>query len=61
MVVDDPRFAQTLRERLERAMAQGGKQVAAAEFAIRPRRQRVLELVAFAMMRVGLFLIGRRY
>ena len=61
IVVDDPRFAQTLRERLERAMAQGGKQVAAAEFAIRPRRQRVLELVAFAMMRVGLFLIGRRY
>ena len=61
IVVDDPRFAQTLRERLERAMAHGGKQVAAAEFAIRPRRQRVLELVAFAMMRVGLFLIGRRY
>ncbi len=61
VVVDDVEFAGTLRERLEHAMAHGGKLVDAAAFANRPWRQRLLETLAFAGMRTALFLIGRRY
>ena len=61
VVVDDAEFAEALRSRLENAMAHGGRLVDAAEFANRPWRQRALEMLAFAAMRLGLLLIGRRY
>ncbi len=61
IVVRDAGFAGLLRERLEHAMGQGGQLVDAAAFTNRSWRQRMLEALALAMMRAGLFLIGRRY
>lgn len=61
VVVDDRRFAETLHGYLERAMVQGGTQVAPADFANRPWHQRIKEALALALVSVGLFLIGRRY
>ena len=60
-VEDDADFAHELRQRLEEAMTQGGKVLEAQAFANRPWRQRVLETLAFGLMRLGLLLIGRRY
>jgi len=61
VVVRDRRFALELRERLEHAMAHGGHRVDPTAFANRSWRRRSLETLAFVAMRVGLFLIGRRY
>ena len=61
VVVRDRGFAAQLRERLEHAMAHGGHRVDAAAFANRSWRRRSLEVLAFMAMRLGLFLIGRRY
>ena len=61
VVVDDPAFAQVLLQRLEDAMTQGGRILEAQAFANRPWHQRVLETLAFGVMRLGLLLIGRRY
>lgn len=60
VVVDDVAFAQDLRARLEHAMAQGVR-VDPATYANRPWRQRLLERIAYGLMRVALFLHGRRY
>ena len=51
----------TLRERLEDAIVQGGHALGVKVFAARPWRQRMLEKLAYGVMRIGLFLIGRRY
>lgn len=61
VVVRDVAFAQLLRERLELAMGQGGHRVDATAYLQRSRGQRVREALALAMVRMGLFLIGRRY
>jgi cardiolipin synthase len=61
IVVSDAAFADDLRARLETAMAQGGLALDADTFANRPWRQRMLERLAYGMMRLGLFLMGRRY
>lgn len=61
VVVDDVSFAQDLRLRLEHAMAHGGARVEPAAYANRPWRQRFLDRVAFGVMRILLFLIGKRY
>jgi len=61
IVVRDARFAALLRERLEQAMGQGGHRIDAAVYLNRSWRQRLLEALALVMVRVGLFLIGRRY
>lgn len=61
VVVDDVAFAQDLRARLEDAMAQGGVRVDPAVYANRPWRQRLLDRVAFGVVRVLLFLNGNRY
>ena len=61
VVVDDAAFATALRASLELAMLQGGKAVDAAVLLGRPWRQRWLEALASAVIRAGLFLIGRRY
>ena len=60
VVVDSVVFAQELRSRLEHAMGEG-VQVDPAAYANRPWRQRVQEWIAFGVMRVLLFLHGRRY
>lgn len=61
VVVDDVSFAQDLRARLESAMVQGGVQVDPAVYANRPWRQRLLDRIAFGLMRTLLFLNGKRY
>lgn len=61
IVVRDAGFAGLLRRRLEHAMADGGHRVDAAAYVNRSWRVRVLEALALAMVRIGLFLIGRRY
>lgn len=61
VVVDDAAFAQSLQQRLEHAMAEGGRLLEARTFASRPWHQRVLETLAYGVMRLGLLLIGRRY
>lgn len=61
VVVDDVSFAQDLRARLENAIVEGGVQVDPAVYANRPRRQRLLDRIAFGLMRTLLFLNGKRY
>ena len=61
VVVDDVSFARDLRARLELAISQGTSQVDPEAYAHRPWRQRLLDRIAFAVMRVLLFLNGARY
>ena len=61
VVVEDVAFAQDLRARLEDAMTHGGVRVDPAAYANRPWRQRFLDRVAFGVMRILLFLNGKRY
>ena len=61
IVVEDSVFAKDLRARLEHAMAHGGVQVDPAKYANRPWQQRFLDRLAFALVRLALFLNGSRY
>jgi cardiolipin synthase len=61
VVVEDVAFAQELRARLEQAMQHDGHQVDSASYRDRPRRQRILDTLAFALMRVMLFLSRNSY
>ena len=61
VVVADPPFALDLRQRLDKAMADHGRQLDAQTYASRPLGQRFLDRLAFAIMRVMLFLTGSRY
>ena len=61
IVIQDAVFAQSLRQRLQLAMANEGKRVDAAQMANRPWTQRFNEVLAFAIMRTGLWLFGKRY
>ncbi len=61
IVVRNRAFSEDLRQRLEQAMVQGGRRVDAVTFANRSWRLRVLEQLAFGVMRLGLLLLGRRY
>ncbi|MEI6601742.1 MAG: phospholipase D-like domain-containing protein, partial [Comamonadaceae bacterium] len=61
VVVEDAAFAQDLQARLEDAMLQGGVQIDPAAYANRPLRQRLLDALAFGLMRSLLFLYGKRY
>lgn len=61
IVIQDAPFAQSLRERLLIAMENEGKRVDATQMANRPWTQRFNEMIAFAIMRTGLWLFGKRY
>ena len=61
VVVDDVTFARDLRTRLEHAFEGGGAALDYADYVNRPRRQRLLDWLAFGLMRVMLFLNGKRY
>jgi cardiolipin synthase len=61
VVVDDVAFAQDLQVRLEHAMAVAGTRVDPAEYAARPFVQRMLDRVAYVIMRGLLFVSGKRY
>ena len=59
VVVDDVEFAAHLRNRLERAIKDGGKKLALHEHRRRPFPQRVKNWFAFAMLRLAVSLTGQ--
>ena len=61
VVVQDTGFARELQRRLEGAMAQHARALVAADFDRRPRGQRMLDWLAYGLMRLTLLLAGRRY
>jgi cardiolipin synthase A/B len=61
IVMHDAGFAQSLRQRLQLAMTNEGKRVDAVQMANRPWTQRFNEMLAFVIMRTGLWLFGKRY
>lgn len=61
VMVRDAQFARELRARLVQAMASGAGVLDAQEYAQRPWRERVLDRVAFGLMRALLWLTGNRY
>ena len=61
VVVVDAKLAQDLRARLDDAMKLSGHAMDAKAYANRPLRQRLLDWLAFGLMRSMLFLSGRRY
>lgn len=61
VVVDDLAFAQNLQGRLEHAMREAGSRVDPAEYAARPFVQRLLDRVAYVLMRALLLVNGKRY
>jgi cardiolipin synthase A/B len=61
MVVQDSTFARELRERLMLAIANDGQEVKLQEFSARPWHQRLLDRIAFGLMRLALSVTGRRY
>jgi cardiolipin synthase len=61
VVVEDPAFARELRTQLEQAIEQGGMRVDPKTYADRSWRLRLLDRVAFGLMRLALFLTGNRY
>jgi cardiolipin synthase A/B len=61
VVVLDGEFARDLRQQLMLAMERDGKQVEQQEFANRPWQQRMLDRLAFGLMRLALSITGRRY
>lgn len=61
VVVEDPGFAAQLRERLVHAIREEGRAVDPREFENRPFRQRFIEGVALALMRLALAFQGKKY
>jgi cardiolipin synthase A/B len=61
VVVDDPRFARRLRERLLHAMVQEGKRMDPAAYEKRPPWQRMKERLALVVMRILLVIQGKKY
>jgi cardiolipin synthase len=61
VMVEDAAFAIDLRQRLVHAMQHAGRRMDPARYAGRPLRQRVLDRVAFGLMRLALWVTGNRY
>lgn len=61
VMVEDASFAQKLRTRLVDAMEHAGQVLDAPSYAARPWRSRVLDRVAFALMRAALWVNGKNY
>jgi cardiolipin synthase len=61
VVVDDEAFASQLRGRLMNAIAATGHAMSPAEYLSRPLRQRALEWMALAIMRLALIVQGKKY
>jgi cardiolipin synthase len=61
VVVDDAAFARELRDRLLHAIRQHGQATDPVVYGRRPLRQRVLERIALAMMRLALLVQGKKY
>ena len=61
VVIDDREFAAGLRSALQAAMRKAGRPVQPELLARRPWRLRVLDRLAFGLMRLALWLTGYRY
>jgi cardiolipin synthase len=61
VVVEDARFANALRERLLASVAGRAQPLDRQRFSRRPLRQHILDTLAYAFVRISLFVIGRRY
>jgi cardiolipin synthase len=61
MVMDDPAFANELRARLLGAIQSHGRRVQSDEYSRRPRLERLLDLAAYALMRLALLVARQRY
>ena len=61
VVLRDAHFAQALRQRLLAAIAQQSVQMDPLRYLQRGHWQRTLDRLALAIMRTGLFVVGRRY
>jgi len=61
IVVDNRAFAAALHARLEHTIRRSGKRVDAQAYANRPWKERLLDGLAASLVRLMLFLTGRRY
>jgi cardiolipin synthase len=61
VVVEDARFATVLRDRLLEVIRLEGEATDPVQYALRPWRERLLERLAWAVMRVALLVQGKRY
>ena len=61
VVVEDAAFAADLRQRLVHAMHHAGRRMDPAQYAGRPLGQRLLDRIAFGLMRLALWINGKRY
>lgn len=61
VVVQDRAFALELRERLVQAMGSSGIRMDPAGYGRRPLRQRLLDYLAYALLRLALLVTGQRY
>ncbi len=61
VVTRDPDFARDLHERLDHLLRTAGTRIGSDQLLGRPWQQRVLDRIAFGIMRAILFLTGHRY
>jgi len=61
VVVEDGHFALLLRQRLVYAMEHAGRVLNVQSYAQRPWRVRLLDRIAFALVRAALWLTGKKY
>lgn len=61
VVVQNSSFAESLRQSLLQAMQKHGQKMQPDAYAHRPIRQRLLDWLAYSLMRLSLFLTGKRY
>lgn len=61
VVVEDGAFACELRARLVHAMEHAGQRVDPARYLQRPLRERMLDWFAYGLMRLALWVTGKRY
>ena len=61
VVIEDAAFARQLRRRLVHAMEHAGQRLDPQRYAQRPWRARVLDRIAFGMVRAALWLTGKNY
>ena len=61
IVIEDVAFAALLRTRLMQAIREEGREMSADEYRNRPLRQRAMEHVALALMRLALAIQGKKY
>jgi cardiolipin synthase len=61
VVIEDERFARILQERLEQAIVGHGRAVHLQDYSRRPWRERLMNKLAYTLMRMALFITGHRY